>query len=374
MRYSIAAPCVGPEESNALVEAIREGEVSRGRATADFEESFSAMLGGGHAVSVVNGTAALEVALRALNVHGQEVVTGAMSCQATANALLAAGCTIRFVDHDERTWQVSVTEIERAITPQTKAIVVAHLYGSAANPAALLEVAKRHGIALVEDCSQSLGSSWNSQPIGTFGDVSTFSFYGNKLITTGEGGMLWSPYPEVAERARIIRSFGQTAPFHHTTYGLNWKMPNLLAAVGVQQLRRVPTLLEARRSRMRLLSRLLGSDPRIVLPENQNELKPSPFCFPVVLLDDNPTRVRDSLADREIETRPLFRPQFDQPYWREYAPLPEGDFPIARKLYERGFYLPCSPHLTEEDYGFIAECVLQTLSGKVEVETQRVAL
>jgi perosamine synthetase len=368
MRYSIAAPCVGQEEAAALIEAIREGEVSRGKSVRGFEDSFANLLRGGQAVSVVTGTSAIEVAIRALNLQGSEVITGAMSCQATANALLAAGCKIRFADHDPRTWQVSITEIERLVTTDTKAIVVAHLYGNTADLDGLVSIAGANGIALIEDCSQSLGAMWNLQPAGTFGNASTFSFYSNKLITTGEGGMVWTANAEIADRARTIRDYGQEGHFHHTTYGLNWKMPNLLAAMGVQQLKRVPELLAARRERMQFLQKAFSSEPCLALPELPSQLNPAPFCFPIVVNGHEAAPIRERLAEQGIETRPLFRSQFDQPYWSSFAPMPDGDFAVARKLFQHGLYLSVSPHLSIADFEQITEIVLKTISAPEAVE------
>jgi perosamine synthetase len=275
---------------------------------------------------------------------------------------------LTFADHDAATWQVSVTEIEHLITNNTKAIVVAHLYGNTADVNGLVSVARANGIALIEDCSQSLGATWNLHPVGTFGDASTYSFYSNKLITTGEGGMVWAANAETADRARIIRDYGQQGHFHHTAYGLNWKMPNLLAAMGIEQLKRVPELLAARRERMHFLREAFSCVPSIVLPELQSQLNPAPFCFPIVVTGHQAAPIRERLAEQGIETRPLFRPQFDQPYWSSCAPMPDGDFTVARKLFQHGLYLSVSPHLNMTDFEQIAEIVLKTVSAPETVE------
>jgi perosamine synthetase len=190
MRFPIARPMVGEDEAAALARAVRAGEISRGKSIPEFESGFAELMGGGEAVSAVNGTAALELAARALDLTGKSVVTGAMSCQATANALISAGCEVRFVDHDAETWQVSLDSIRAAVDSRTKAVVVAHLYGATADLIALAEFCKERNLLLIEDCSQSLGARWQRLPAGSVGDASTFSFYGNKLITTGEGGMV----------------------------------------------------------------------------------------------------------------------------------------------------------------------------------------
>ena len=361
MQFSIAAPIVGNAEARAVARAVRESQISRGDSIEEFERNFAALMGGGEAVSVVTGTSAIEVAVRALGLAGEEVVTGAMSCQATANALLAARCSIRFVDHDPATWQVSVEKAAQGITPKTRALVIAHLYGNAAEVSELAELTRKRSIYLIEDCSQSLGASSRGKLIGTFGTASTFSFYGNKLITTGEGGMLWTRDKKTAAQARLLRSFGQDRPFHHVLFGLNWKMPNLLAALGVEQLKRVPRLLAARRKRMQLLRRLLGSDPDILLPLLPPDLEPAPFCFPVVLPNHSASQVQERLAEAGIETRPLFAPQFDQPCWNSLFEQPSGEFPVARYLAAHGLYLSVSPHLRMTDFVVIARELLRIL-------------
>jgi len=361
MQFSIAAPIVGNAEARAVARAVRESQISRGDSIEEFERNFAALMGGGEAVSVVTGTSAIEVAIRALGLAGEEVVTGAMSCQATANALLAARCSIRFVDHDPATWQVSVEKAAQGITPKTRALVIAHLYGNAAEVSELAELTRKRSIYLIEDCSQSLGASSRGKLIGTFGTASTFSFYGNKLITTGEGGMLWTRDKKTAAQARLLRSFGQDRPFHHVLFGLNWKMPNLLAALGVEQLKRVPRLLAARRKRMQLLRRLLGSDPDILLPLLPPDLEPAPFCFPVVLPNHSASEVQERLAEAGIETRPLFAPQFDQPCWNSLFEQPSGEFPVARYLAAHGLYLSVSPHLRMTDFVVIARELLRIL-------------
>ena len=361
MRFSLAAPATGRAEARAVARAIMQNQISRGDSIEQFEHGFGALMGGGEAVSVITGTSAIEVAVRALGLAGEEVITGAMSCQATANALLAAGCRLRFADHNLSNWQVSLESIERAVTPRTRALVIAHLYGNTADLSALAGLARRHSLYLIEDCSQCLGAKWAGQHAGSFGTAATFSFYGNKLITTGEGGMIWTAEAALAQQSRLIRNYGQDWPFHHVVFGLNWKMPNVLAAMGVEQLKRVPRLLAARRKRMQVLRRMLAGHPEILLPDLSPQLDPSPFSFPVVLPQQDARVVQERLAQVGIETRPLFAPQFDQPCWSSVAEPPSGEFPVARHLARHGFYLPVAPHLMLRDCTVMANELLQIL-------------
>jgi perosamine synthetase len=373
MRFPSARPIVGEEELAAVARALRAAEISRGSSIQTFESSFATLMGAGEAVSVVNGTAALELAVRALDLAGKQIVTGAMSCQATANALLAAGCEIRFADHDPRTWQVSLDSLHDVVDSRTSAVVVAHLYGATADLSELAVFCRRRGLLLIEDCSQSFGARWQGRPVGSFGDVSTFSFYGNKLITTGEGGMLWTRSPDAAAQARLLRNHGQDRPFHHVAYGLNWKMPNVLAALGVEQLRRIPELIAARKERAQRLREQLCHLADITFPAMQPELEPAPFCFPLVFRRHDRDQVARELAELGIETRPLFAPQCAQPYWSslvcscpwaETLPL----LPIAEDLAANGLYLSTSPHLSLADCDTIASALACVLAGSRTIE------
>jgi perosamine synthetase len=368
MRYPIARPTVGEEEVSAVASALRAAEISRGSSIQQFESGFSGIMGAGEAVSVVNGTAALELALRALGLTGKQVITGAMSCQATANALVAAGCEIRFADHDPRTWQVSLDSIRDVVDSRTTAVVVAHLYGATTDLSELAAFCKDRGLLLIEDCSQSFGARWQGRLAGAFGDVSTFSFYGNKLITTGEGGMLWTHSSDVAAQARLLRNHGQDRPFHHVAYALNWKMPNLLAALGVEQLRRIPDLIAARKERAHRLRGYLSDQPDIMLPKIPPELEAAPFCFPLILRGHDRDQIARELADEGIETRPLFPPQYAQPYWSSLIAEVSAPLPIAEDLSAKGLYLSTSPHLSLDDCDAIATVLIGVLARSTTMQ------
>jgi len=228
----------------------------------------------------------------------------------------------------------------------------------------LANFCRDNNLLLIEDCSQSFGARWQDTPVGTFGDISTFSFYGNKLITTGEGGMIWTPSSSMAERARLLRNHGQDRPFHHVAYGLNWKMPNLLAALGVEQLRRIPELITARRERHTILYNRMAARTDIALPKLPAELLAVPFCFPLVLLGHDRNDVVAELASCGIETRPLFAPQCLQPYWASLVHEAPPHLPVAENLSANGFYLSTSPHLSLPECDSIACTLLEILRRK----------
>jgi perosamine synthetase len=354
-RIQVAAPVVGQAEARAAYRAVRSGWVARGPEIPRFERAFARAVGAPAAAAVSSGTAALEAAVRALDLAGAEVITGAASCNSTANALLAAGCRVVLVDHDPADLQMSVEATERAVTRRTRAIVAVHLYGHPSRIDALAAVARRRGLALIEDCAQALGARLRGRPVGTFGDAAVWSLYANKGITTGEGGVVTGPR-RTCDRVRLLRNHGQAAPFVHVAYGGNWKMTNVQAAIGLAQLRRLPALVRRRRAVVARLRRRLAGAPAIVLPAVRPDAAHAWFCFPVLLRRGPAAPVRRRLERLGVETRPLFAPQDAQPYWRREVGRP-GRHPVASDLHRRGFYVSTSPALTDRDVDRLAAAI-----------------
>lgn len=355
-RIPVAEPCVGEAEARAAARAVRSGWVGRGPEIAAFERAFARAVGAPAAVAVSSGTAALEVAVRALGLSGREVITGAASCNATANALLHAGCRVVFVDHDPDDLQMDVDEVARRITRRTAAIVAVHLYGHPCRIDDLARLARRRGLLLVEDCAQALGARWRGRPVGVLGDAAAYSFYVNKGITTGEGGMVCGSR-RLAARSRILRDQGQDRPFHHVAFGGNWRLSNVLAAIGRVQVGRLPAFLRRRRAVARRLALRLAEAPGIVLPTVRPEAAHAWFSFPVLLRRGAAAPVRRRLAALGVETRPLFAPQCTQPYWGRAVGPVRRTFPVAADLHRRGFYVSTSPALSDRDVDRLAAAI-----------------
>ncbi|MEI6778823.1 MAG: DegT/DnrJ/EryC1/StrS family aminotransferase, partial [Chloroflexales bacterium] len=232
----MARPLIGPEEEDAVLSVLRSGMLAQGPQIERFEVAFAALCGVPHAVAVSSGTTALHLALLAHGIGpGDEVITTPFTFIATANSVLMTGARPVFVDIDPVSFNINPALIEAAITPRTKAIIPVHLYGQIAAMDAITEIAKRHGLAIIEDAAQAVGALYHDRPAGSFG-TGCFSLYATKNMTSGEGGMITTTNPAVADRLRLLRSHGSRVRYYHEFLGYNFRMTNLQAAIGLTQL------------------------------------------------------------------------------------------------------------------------------------------
>ena len=242
-RISIANPILNGNERKYIDECIDTGWISaNGRFVKEFEEKFAAFCGVRYALACCNGTVTLHLALLALGIgEGDEVIMPTLTYIATANAVRYCGATPVFVDSEADTWNISPEEIEKHITPRTKAIIPVHLYGLACNMDAILDIAKRHDLKVIEDAAEAHGAAWRNKLVGSMGDVGSFSFFGNKIITCGEGGMVTTNDPELYEKMKLLRAQGvdPNKRYWHTMVAYNYRMTNMQAAVGLAQLENV---------------------------------------------------------------------------------------------------------------------------------------
>lgn len=330
---------------------------SRGRFVSDFESQFARRIDVGHAVSVCNGTVAIHLALVALGIGpGDEVIVPTLTYIASVNAITYTGATPVFVDSLASTWQVDPDDVRRHITPRTKAIMVVHLYGQACDMDSLMEIAREHKLFVVEDCAEAFGSSYKGEHVGTFGDISTFSFFGNKTITTGEGGMVVTNDITLSERARHYKGQGLAAhrEYWHDVVGYNYRMTNIAAAIGLAQLERADELIQKKRT-------LAGwyREAMTGLPLTMQEEQPGTvhsYWMVSVLVEDAKHRdpLRAHMESDGIETRPLFYPVHTMPmYGSSYR-----RHPVAEDLGWRGINLPSSPNLNQES----VETVVKSIS------------
>jgi perosamine synthetase len=363
-RIPVAEPVLGPEEEANLLAALRSGWISsRGAFIAEFEQRFAAFCGARHGVAVANGTAALHLGLLAVGVGpGDEVLVPSLTFVATPNAVRYCGATPVFVDASPETWGMDGRLLEARITARTRAIVPVHLYGHPCDMEPILEVARRHGLAVVEDAAEAHGALHRGRRVGTLGQVGCFSFYGNKLITTGEGGMCLTDEAALADRLRLYRDHGMRAgrAYWHEVVGYNYRMTNLQAAVGVAQCDRLPALLERKREIARWYGEALAEPAkagRLVLPPEAPWAR-SVFWMYAVLVDRGPA-ARDRLMERLaplVETRPFFHPAHLLP------PHATGErLPVAEDLAARGLNLPSGAGLGREQVERVARAVVEAL-------------
>ncbi|KHJ54113.1 perosamine synthetase [Aureimonas altamirensis] len=341
-------PYLHGQISNYVNECLQTGWISsRGEFIGRFEEAFATYVGAEGATSVANGTVAIHLALEALGLKpGDEVIVPTFTYIASVNTILQTGARPVYVDSLEDTLQVDPEAVRAAITPRTRAVMVVHLYGHPCDMDAISAICDEHGLLLVEDCAEAFGTRWRGRHVGTFGDVATFSFFGNKTITTGEGGMVLARDPEVLARCRHLKSQGVSPvkEYWHDVLAYNYRMTNIEAAIGLSQIELAADILD-RKTRLAAAyrERLAGLPLRCHNPIGDVTHS---FWMCSVILDDGTVRdsVRQSLKDAGIDTRPFFPPAHRMPH--SAAP---GNFPIADKLSGAGINLPSFPEMTQAE-------------------------
>jgi perosamine synthetase len=328
---------------------------SIGRYVDRFEAELGRITGSPHAICVSNGTVALHLALHCLGIGpGDEVIVPTFTFIASVNAIALTGATPVFADSRASDWLIDPERIEALISPRTRAILPVHLYGAVCDLDAIGDIARRHGLHVVEDCAESLGAKLRGKHSGTFGDVGTFSFFGNKTITTGEGGAVIAGDPDLARRLRIAKGQGQspTRRYWHEMLGFNYRMTNIQAAIGVAQAERMPQILARKRAIGKRYRELLADLP-VAFQQPMEGVESCDWLVSVLLpaaVDrDRAMRV---MADRGVDTRPVFHCAHHMPM---YAPQSATvDARIAEDISSRGLSLPSYPTLTEEDLRRVA--------------------
>lgn len=339
-RIPLTFPVLAEPELEAVGDAVRSGWVSSsGPAIGEFEATFAAFCETAHGVAVMNGTAALHLALEALDVGpGDEVIVPDLTFAASAEAVAHAGAVPVVVDVDPVCWALDPSLVEAACTPRTKAIMPVHLYGHPADMAPILALAEARGLTVVEDAAEAHGARYRGKRVGSIGHIGAFSFYGNKLLTTGEGGMCVTADAGLAERMRHLRAHAQPAGrrYWHDEIGWNYRMTNLQAALGVAQMKRVDEVIADRQRLGRLYRDALGGTGIAAAPEEP--WAETVYWLYSALLPSGVDRDRVMLllAEEGIETRPFFYPLHEMPPYRADA----SRFPVASDLARRGVTLP----------------------------------
>ena len=358
----MAVPVLGKKELKYASEAIRSGWISGvGRYVTEFEESFSHYCGVKYGVAVTSGTAALHLALASIGVGpGDEVILPPVTHIACANMITLTGARPVLVDCDPKTWCIDPTKIEEKITPRTKAIMVVHLYGHPADMDPIMEIANKYGLFVIEDAAEAHGAEYKGRKAGSLGHVGCFSFYANKIITTGEGGMLVTNNPKIAEKARKLRdqAYEKERRFWHRELGFNYRMTNVQAAIGLAQMERIDEFVNIRRRNARLFNELLANIPGITLPPEAKWAK-NVYWMYSILVEDEFGMSRDELMaflrSHGIDSRPFFYPIHLQPL---YEPQFKGEkYPVAEELSRKGINLPSGNELTEEEVRYIADII-----------------
>ena len=363
----VSEPSLKGNELRYVTECVESNWISSaGPFVKRFEEQFAAAAGCQYGVACCSGTTALHLALAALGIGpGDEVLLPTFTMVATASAVHYVGATSVLIDAEPETWNLDVAQLEAKITPRTKAIVVVHTYGHPADMDAVMAIARRHNLYVVEDAAEAHGAQYHGRPVGSLGDVACFSFYANKIITTGEGGMVTSNNREIAATARRLRdhAFSDERHFWHQYRGYSYRMTSLQAAIGVAQTERLGDLVEQRRKNAALYQECLSGVAGLSLPQERPGIK-NVFWMYGLMIDDafgcSRDELRQRLAATGIETRSFFVPIHLQPV--HFTHYDANLFPVADVLCQKGMYLPSSSALTEAEIRYVANAV-QTAGG-----------
>ena len=366
-RIPVAEPVLGEEELANVIAAVRSGWISSlGSFIGEFETQFAEFCGARHGIAVASGTVALHLALAAAGVgRDDEVLVPSLSFVATANAVTYCGARPVFMDSSAETWQLDGGALEAGLTPRTKAIIPVHLYGHPCDMDPILDLARRHGLYVVEDAAEAHGAEYRGRPVGALSDIGCFSFYGNKIITTGEGGMCVTNDGAMAERLRLLRDHGMDPkrPYWHEVVGYNYRMTNLQAAVGVAQVKRLSTFIAKKREIASWYEKFLSplALARKIRLQPEAAWAKSAFWMYSVLLGDTALTVdavRHGLAERGVDSRPFFHPIHTLPPYRTGVRLP-----VAEELAARGLNLPSGVGLEQGQIERVAQALAETLEG-----------
>lgn len=348
-------PLLNGNEKKYLAECIDTGWISsEGPFVSQFEQGIATRVSRKHGIAVSNGSVALEAAVAALGIgEGDEVIIPTFTIISCAAAVVRAGAIPVLIDSDPITWNMDIKQIEARITPKTKAIMVVHIYGLPVDMDPILELAEKYRLLIIEDAAEMLGQTYNGYPCGSFGDISTMSFYPNKHVTTGEGGMVLTNDDALAEKCRSLRNlcFQAKKRFIHEELGWNFRMTNLQAALGIAQLEQLDMFVTKKRKMGQKYTELLSDIKSIDLPVQKTDYAENIYwVYGIVLKDELPfdaEEVMKRLNEKGIGTRPFFWPMHEQPVFRKMGLFEGESYPVAERISRRGFYIPSGLALTE---------------------------
>ena len=355
-------PLLDGNEKKYLVECIDTGWISsEGPFVERFEKNFASRVGRKHAIAVTNGTAAIDAAIEAIEIgNGDEVILPAFTIISCILQIVRSGATPVLVDSDPITWNMDVNQIESKITKKTKAIMVVHIYGLPVDMDPVIEICKKHKLKLIEDTAEQIGQFYKDKPCGSFGDISTMSFYSNKHITTGEGGMIFTDDDELAEKCRKLRNmyFQEDKRFVHEKLGWNLRMTNIQASIGVAQLERLDEFVLKKRWIGRKYNELLKELDGIQLPLSKTNYAENIYWVYGVVLDDSielsAAEAIKLLSKHNVGSRPFFFPIHQQPVLKKRGLFLDEKYPVAERLYQRGLYIPSGLALEEKQLEEVA--------------------
>ena len=346
-------PLLGGHELQYVSDCVTSGWISSaGKYISDFERKWAEYCGRKHGISVCNGTVALELAVEILDFpQGSEIILPDFTIISCAQAITKAGCVPVVVDCDPDTWCMDVSRIEAAITPKTRAIMPVHIYGHAVDMDPLMNLAEKYNLKVIEDAAEVHGAEYKGKKCGGFGDISCFSFFANKIITTGEGGMILTDSDELAEKLQYYRNlcFQSKQRFLHEEIGHNFRFTNIQAALGLAQLERIEKFVERKREMAQMYNEGLACLP-VQLPVEKSWAKNVYWMYGLVIDEKTGITAKElavRLKEKEIETRPFFLGMHEQPVFRKAGLFEGASFPITERISRYGLYLPSGQAITD---------------------------
>ena len=365
----VCVPLLGEKELEYVTDCIKTNWISsKGKYVEDFEKQFAEYCGCKYGITTTSGTTALHLALASLNIRkGDEVIIPSSTMIATAFAVIYCGAKPVLVDAEPETWNMDVNQIEDKITDRTKAIMPVHIYGHPCDMDPIMKLAREYGLYVVEDAAEAHSAEYKGKKAGGIGDIGCFSFYANKIITCGEGGMIVTNDEEIAERAKSLRNLcfpKEKRIYLHSEVGYNYRMTNIQAAIGLAQLERIDELAEMRRRNAYLYNEYL-KDVEGITPPPEKEWAKNVYWMYSILIEDEFGMSRDALmealAKKGIETRTFFVPMHEQPVFHKMGLFKGESYPVAEDLARKGMYLPSSSGLKKREIKIVANTLKEVI-------------
>ncbi|KKP24477.1 MAG: DegT/DnrJ/EryC1/StrS aminotransferase family [candidate division TM6 bacterium GW2011_GWF2_28_16] len=366
-------PLLNGNEKKYINECIDSGWISsEGHFVETFEKEFAKKFNRKYGIAVSNGSVALDLAMLVLGLdHGSEVIMPSFTIISCASAIIRAGLKPVLVDSDPDTWNMDVVQIEKKITSKTKAIMIVHIYGLPVDVDKILNLAQKYNLKIIEDTAEMIGQYYKDKPCGSFGDISTFSFYSNKHVTTGEGGMILTNNQNLAEKCRSFKNlcFKKERRFIHDELGFNYRLTNLQAALGLAQLENLEEHVNKKRYIGKFYMQNLKDIKYLQLPKEERSYAQNIYWVFGIILKDNYSHDADYVI-KELEKlgvgcRPFFWPMHEQPVLKRMGLFKNEKYPVAENLARRGFYIPSGLAITDEQLNFVVKKVREFFNASI---------
>ena len=361
----VSSPVITKSDAENVFKVVKSGWVSSsGEEIIKFEKNLSKYVGRRYACAVSNGTAALEIAVKSLGIKkNDEIIMPSFTIISNAVAIIKNFARPKLVDTDPQTWNIKISDIEKKITKKTKALLIPHIYGFPCDMDKILKICKKHKLYLIEDAAEMLGQTFKGKKCGSFGDISTFSFYANKNITTGEGGMILTNEKKIINKAKDFRnlSFGKINRFNHTDISWNYRFTNMQAALGNSQLKRINEIVKKKKTIGKYYYKKLINNKNIIIQPTKLSYAENIYWVFGILLKKNSLKykinIQKKLKKLKIDTRPFFWPMHKQNIFIKMKLFKKEKFPFSEYLSNSGFYIPAGIDLDKKKMNYICDCI-----------------